>query len=268
MSNFGRFSLFTVSLLVGGILAVACNTMLAAPAETTTPTVKEVISPVPSSPASLNVTAKKKRVFNVTLPADRTVSLVGEVNELNANVVSSQILQLGKTKEPIFLVINSPGGSVLDGALIISAIEAAQGPVYTVCASLCASMAAMIFEYGSERLVVDRSYLMFHPAFGGLQGEVDKMKSRIDSIQRFIGKMEAYVATRSNITHDRYKQLSSVELWVDGEDAVNSGFADRLVSVTMPDLYGADLGSNNLTWKRNLPIGIVTPSTQWIWKAL
>ncbi len=207
----------------------ACNKQSA-------PEVKSIPSVSVPAPASPTVGKNNKSVTKLDLPKDRTVLIYGEINQNNEQTVQD-ILALGKSSEPMYIVLKSPGGSVLDGAMIISAIEAATGPVYTICDTLCASMAALIFEHGTGRYMVDRSFVMFHPASGGAQGEVDKMVSRMTTIQKFIGKMEAYVAQRANITFERYKQLSGVELWIDSEDAVSSGFADALVSYSYPQSF-------------------------------
>src|SRR5258706_433270 len=89
------------------------------------------------------------------LTGDRQVYIYGVIDETNSPQIAQQILTLGKDAKPMTLVINSPGGSVIDGAEIISAIEAAKGPVNTLCVQICASMAAMIHQYGAQRLMLD-----------------------------------------------------------------------------------------------------------------
>lgn len=190
------------------------------------------------------VEPKEKTITNITPPESRTLFLYGVVD---SSVLSLRdaLVRLGKdSKDPIYLLIDSPGGSVLDGAMVLSAIEASPAPVYTVCMQLCASMAAIIFEYGHKRYALDRSFVMFHPASGGSEGELDKMVSRLGSIQRYIGKMEAYIAKRANISYERYKELANVEYWIDGEDAVNLGFADSLVNVALPERKEAAAPAN------------------------
>lgn len=132
-----------------------------------------------------------------------------------------------------------PGGSVLHGAMIISAMQAAKGKVNTLCVMLCASMAAMIHSYGDERLMLDRAILMYHPASGGLEGEVDKMASRLGTIQRIVEKMNRNVANRSKLDYTEFKNRTNVEIWIDAEDALREGFTDKIVAVTGED--GASL---------------------------
>lgn len=165
------------------------------------------------------------------LSSNRIVYVLGVIDEMNSPSITRQILEMGKDPQPITVVINSPGGSVIDGAEIISAMEAAKGPVNTLCVQLCASMAAIIHSYGTHRLMINHSLVMYHPASGGLQGEVDKMSSRLGTLKRYIDKLDANVARRSHISLEEFRQLYEVELWLDAEDAVQRGFADSVVFV-------------------------------------
>jgi ATP-dependent Clp protease protease subunit len=228
MSKF--FKYFFVSFVVGALFAILLNTACSTRHTEVTST-KTLSSNEPTTPAAVGAN-KTREVLQLTVPDSRLVRIDGVIQDMGDTV--ARILTLGQTVEPLYIELNSPGGDVLEGAMILSAIEAAHGPVYTICNKLCASMAAIIFEHGTYRYAVDRSFVMFHPASGGSQGELDKMVSRLKSVQRFVGKMEAYIAKRAGITFEQYKSLSGVELWLDAEDAVNAVFADKIVSVILP----------------------------------
>lgn len=227
-------------LAAGTILAVFAagrhfNSQAATPTTTTTDT-----KTVDSSTPTLNDTLmpkfpRKQTLTELNISGHRQVYVTGEINEGNSPLIAKQILVLGKTSEPMTIILNSPGGSVFDGAAIISAIEAAKGPVNTLCVQLCASMAAMIHQYGTNRLMLNRSVLMFHPAAGGVQGTLDQIGSRYTLFKSFIGKMEENVARRAKISFAEYKQRATVELWIDAEDSVNQGFADKIVFVRGDD---------------------------------
>jgi ATP-dependent Clp endopeptidase proteolytic subunit ClpP len=178
---------------------------------------------------------RKQTLSELNIAGPRQVYITGEINEVNSPVIAKQILAFGKSSEPMTIIINSPGGSVFDGALILSAIEAAKGPVNTLCVQMCASMAAMIHQYGTNRLMLNRSVLMFHPAAGGVSGTLDQIGSRYNLFKSFIGKMEQNVATRAKISFNEYKQRATIELWIDAEDSVNQGFADKIVFVRGQD---------------------------------
>lgn len=174
-------------------------------------------------------------IERLSIPMDRTVFLLGPIGGKGTLNAAKQITILGRTKDPLYVVINSGGGSVFDGAAVIEAMDAAQGPVHTVCISFCASMGAMIFEHGDQRMVFNRSILMFHPASSGMEGELDRMISQLLAVQRFIKKMEVEVATRAGLSFDQYKALAAKELWLESDSAISQHFADKIVFIDLPD---------------------------------
>jgi ATP-dependent Clp endopeptidase proteolytic subunit ClpP len=191
-----------------------------------------------STPVSLKFQATKK-VNNIKVTMDQIVVLNGEVNQ-DSLIVADQIMKKSDNIEglPTYLLINSPGGSVMSGAFIISAMEASKVPVNTVCLQYCASMAAFIHQYGKERLMVDRSFLMFHDAAGGLEGYVPHMEAQLSMLVRYITRFDAYVANRTGIPLDDFLNIQHKNLWIDGEDAVSKKFADQLAFIQVTNNFG------------------------------
>lgn len=178
----------------------------------------------PKSPSLHN-----KEILSLLIPREQTVVLVGEVGE-NAFSIAQEISAKALRGRPVFLLISSPGGSVTDGAFIVDAIEASPVPVITVCIDLCASMAAIIHQYGTERLMLDRSVIMFHDAAGGFQGYFPHIRSRFSTIERYIARFNAFIAHRARMSVDELVKAEHTELWVDAEDALGR-FADGLAYV-------------------------------------
>jgi ATP-dependent protease ClpP protease subunit len=172
----------------------------------------------------------KKTVYNVTLSEENTVVIIGTIGE-EAISIANRITELGQTGKPVYVYINSPGGSVLDGAQIVNAIQVSKVPVYTIDGGLAASMAAIIFEAGTKRLMVDRTILMFHEASGQVGGSFNQIKSRFHVFDRLVGKMDYEIARRVGMNPETFRNLLPSELWLDAEDAVNQNFADGLVNV-------------------------------------
>lgn len=178
------------------------------------------------------------KVENINIDFDRAITLYGEVNEDSVASVVGGITRLNNENpaKPIFLLIASPGGSVFAGEQVLSAMESVKAPVYTVCTSLCASMAAIIHQYGTQRLAYDRSILMFHDASGGLQGEVKKMHSMLTLIERKIERTDRYIAQRSNMSYEKFLDMHKYDLWIDAVDAKQAGLVDKIVKIQIPKL--------------------------------
>lgn len=131
-----------------------------------------------------------------------------------------------------YIILDSPGGSVFDGARLISYIKHSSLKVYTVCDGMCASMAAQIFSAGKKRYMTDKSVLMFHPASGGLIGTLEQMESLLTMIKRYVDRMDAEVAQRAGIDYNEFKALVLKEYWLETADALDKNLADEAVFVS------------------------------------
>lgn len=189
--------------------------------------------PVPT-PSVSPVFSTQKNVKRITLQREQVVYLTGEVGEGVVELIS-KIDSLNKRRDvsSIYLIIDSPGGSVLDGARLVSTIESSNKPVYTVCAGICASMAAIIHQYGVKRYMTDRSVLMFHDASGAFQGPLPQMRSRLDFFDRLTTKMDAFIAKRAGMDLSKFLENCHTELWIDAEDSVQKHLNDSIVYIVI-----------------------------------
>lgn len=211
--------------------------------------------------------ANYKKVYPLYINGARTVPLIGVVGS-NALFAADRIAELAaKSNEPIWLILSGPGGSVLSGSMLISAIQASKAPVYTVCVMLCASMDAMIHQYGAKRYMVDRTWIMFHPASGGAGGEVDKMFSMIRFVKGYITKIEYEIAAKQKLSYEDYKAKTSIEMWLDSEEAVTNSVAEAIVNIIPTkrfNIIDSDEEETEERYKKMTPSYTQGPDIQWI----
>lgn len=84
------------------------------------------------------------------------------------------------SSKPIYLYINSPGGSVISGLAIFDAMQLIKSEVITINLGLAASMGSFILSAGSKgkRLALPSSRIMIHQPMGGAQGQDRILKWR------------------------------------------------------------------------------------------
>ena len=195
--------------------------------ESDTQIINEVVIENKSKPV---IKKARKLVSKLDLDPDRTIYLYGFIGK-NARQGASQIREFNyrNTKEPIYVRIYSGGGSVIDGANFLSAMQSSKAPIYTICDNFCASMAAMIHQYGTKRYATDRAILMFHPASTRAGGDVDRIHSYTSLIKNYVGKIEAEVAANMKMSYSEYKNKSAVELWIDSDQAASNNAVDKIV---------------------------------------
>lgn len=151
------------------------------------------------------------------------------------------------SNEPIYLVIESPGGDVSAGMILYDHIRMSKAPVITIGHN-CASMAVTILAAGKERVILPHARVMLHLPSGTFEGDSETIKIRskvLDEIKNEL--VEAYLecgvhagvtapgATKSKIKKQILKDIDR-EFWLTAQEAVNYGLADRIA--TPDDIFG------------------------------
>ena len=88
-----------------------------------------------------------ERVYDIysKLLIDRIIFLEGEITDLSANTIVSELLYLDSiNNDDIYLYINSPGGSITAGFAIYDTMNYIKSNVITIGIGMCASIAAFL----------------------------------------------------------------------------------------------------------------------------
>lgn len=180
----------------------------------------------------------------IVLTEHQTVVLRGPVTANSVAKVQADILAknaiLGGSSKPIYLFIDSPGGSIVAGQSLIELVKGLDRPVHTV-AGFAASMGYQMVEALGTRYVMESTSLMSHrAAISGLSGQVPgEANTRLANILQLVRELELSTSKRLGITLDEYQKLIHDELWLTGAQAVAMGHADKLVRVSCAkDLTG------------------------------
>lgn len=235
MKHFDQWLLvpLTLCLLALGIVVFVPrhNNPIIESVSTTTYTATS--SPVVNSPTDYQTTrnpVKTKTVYNLKLTSDNTVLLLGEINNDNALEAARELQEKAKHNKEVFLLLNSPGGSVLAGLHVVNVVE--NSHINTICID-CASMASIIFEYGKTRFILGRGILMFHNAAGSLSGSFNQIRSRFTFFDNMVNKLNKDISARAGVDYLSFKNSLADEIWLDGFDALDRGYADKLAMVSL-----------------------------------
>jgi ATP-dependent Clp protease protease subunit len=123
-----------------------------------------------------------------------------------------------RNPKSIEIWINSAGGVVTDGYAIYSAIIDSKIPVDTKCVGMAASISAVIFEAGRNRIMNDYAWLMFHDPFGGDD------KKLLNIMKGSISKMIA----RSGRSEEDILDMMKRTTYIYAEEAVTLGLATKV----------------------------------------
>ena len=135
--------------------------------------------------------------------------------------------------------INSPGGDVMAGAEIYSALREhslnGKGTVTVIVTGLAASAASVVAMAGDRILMHPVAYMMIHNPWTFAMGDAKELRKTakvLDVISE--GLISAY-ERRTGKDRDELKRMLENETWMSAGTAVEEGFADGI--------YGAEAGA-------------------------
>jgi ATP-dependent Clp protease protease subunit len=161
----------------------------------------------------------------------RKVFLYGDVNVTSIQaVVKNLLVASGFGNAPIYLFINSPGGSVSDGFALIDTIKSLKSPVYTIVIGHACSMGGLISIAGHQRYMTKNSFWMGHDMSGGIHGDYSgKVEYRADYIKKSWNMIENHLITHTKLTAQDLVTLRNGELWLNPQECLNKGIIDKII---------------------------------------
>jgi ATP-dependent Clp protease protease subunit len=164
---------------------------------------------------------------------DRIVFLGDEVSARMSNLIVAQLLFLANEdrKAEIQIYINSPGGSVYSGMGIYDTMQYISCPIATYVVGAAASMAAVLFAAGAKgrRFVLPHSRIMIHQPLGGAHGPATDIKIELDEMMRTQKQLYQVLARHTGKNTDQVTKDCDRNNWMDAEQAIAYGLADKLV---------------------------------------
>ena len=169
------------------------------------------------------------------LGVERILFLGQEVNDGVANALVAQMLYLDSddSSKPIYLYINSPGGSVTAGLAIYDTIQYVKADVVTICVGLAASMGAFLLAAGTKgkRLALPHSRIMIHQPLGGTsQRQASDIEIEAREILRLKDQLNQQLAEMTGQNLEKLEKDTDRDYFLSAAEAKEYGLIDRVIS--------------------------------------
>jgi ATP-dependent Clp protease protease subunit len=166
--------------------------------------------------------------------ANRTLYLMDEVDEFSTRSLIDTLSLWSRLHpgDPIELIINSPGGSIVDGLALFDYIQMMRRNghhVTTMALGMAASMGGVLLQAGDTRVMTKESWLMLHEAAFGARGKTSTVEDTVEWVKKVQDRLLDIFAERSTMPRTRIKaNWSRKDWWLSSDEALKAGFIDEV----------------------------------------
>ncbi|MGC0823063.1 head maturation protease, ClpP-related [Pantoea agglomerans] len=126
--------------------------------------------------------------------------------------------------------INSPGGDMFEGLAIYNLLREYEGKVTVKVLGLAASAASIIAMAGDEVQIGRGAFLMIHNCWVYAMGNRHDLQQIAADMVPFDKAMNDIYGARTGLDAVTIDAMMDAETYIGGSDAVEKGFADRLLA--------------------------------------
>ena len=166
-------------------------------------------------------------------PGDGVLDIEGPIAEESwwgDECSSREFVKALKDVGNVTVHINSPGGDVMAGAEIYSALREhslnGRGRVTVIVTALAASAASVVAMAGDEILISPVAYMMIHNPWSMAIGDAKEMRKTAKTLDEITEGLITAYQQRTGKSRDQLKRMLENETWMSAQTCVDEGFAD------------------------------------------
>lgn len=168
---------------------------------------------------------------------NRIVVIIGKITDEQAIRVRSELdyfYQQSPT-DPIYLEIQSPGGSVSAGYSILDYCEMLPNEIITIGTGTVASMGSFLLSCaGDKRYVTKNCDILYHqPLVDGLSGQASDIEIHTLHLLKTKDNIINELSKHSHLSKKKLKALLDRDSWLEPEECVKLGLIDGVLE-TLP----------------------------------
>ncbi len=191
---------------------------------------------VPSVPYRLPGSQNERWIDIYTrLSQERIIFLGQEVSDGLANRIVAFLLYLDSddSSKPIYLYINSPGGSITAGMAIYDTMQYIKSEVITICVGQAASMGAFLLAAGAKgkRVALPHARIMIHQPLlsGGMRGQATDIQIEAQQILLIREQLNQMLAERTGQSLAKIEKDTDRDYFMSAQEALEYGLIDKVI---------------------------------------
>ena len=129
---------------------------------------------------------------------------------------------------PIYLHINSNGGTISDAYAAIDVITSSCIPIYSIIEGATASAGTLLSVVCKKRYIRPNAYMLIHQLNSELWGKMSEIEDEYKNLKETMKKLIKLYVKNSNILKKDLKKLLKHDLWLNSGKCIEYGLVDEL----------------------------------------
>ena len=191
-----------------------------------------------SKDSSITMNLDYTELNEISDVVERKMWFIGEVDE---NIIGSMVYNILRynaldkdipveQRKPIILYLSSPGGEVMNGLGLVSAIQTSKTPVYTVVLAEACSMGLVISIAGHKRYCMPNAVYLMHDGSTGVIDSSAKARDRISfDCGDLADRLKKIILEKTKLTKKQYDDKYRQEWYFLPDTAKKYGFTDYII---------------------------------------
>ena len=165
---------------------------------------------------------------------ERIIFLGQEIDDEICNQIIAVMLfsDSEDSSKPLYLYINSPGGSVIAGLALYDTMQHIASPVITCNIGMAASMASFILGAGErgKRIALPNSRVMIHQPMGGSEGQAEDIRVEAEQILKIKGTLVTMYSQMTGNPREKIIKDLDRDNYMSAQEALSYGLIDKIVT--------------------------------------
>lgn len=152
-----------------------------------------------------------------------------ELRSLNNEYIAQAQRREDDHLTPIYLHINSHGGSIFSGLAGLDQIRRSVVPIHTIVDGCCASAATFLSVVGKRRFINSHSFMMIHQLSSFWWGKYGELQDEMRNLDRLMAMIKGIYNEYTQVPQDKLDEILKHDLWFDAETCLEYGLVDEII---------------------------------------
>jgi len=170
--------------------------------------------------------------FYASVNTDRCLDLIKRIRQAD-NDLRNQKMSRSLPKDfpdiPIWLHIQSGGGSLFTGLNMADQLKTISTPIYSIVEGYCASAATLLSMACARRYIMPSAFMLIHQLSSWVAGTYEQLQDDMHVNDMLMARLYGFYEEKTKLKARDLKELMRRDSWFNAEESIEKGLVDEVL---------------------------------------